>query len=1304
MSVARFGPLHSQNHHLQEPHREAEGYVFAEPREMLPLSASRTDLNTPDVIGHDLLRQGLSPMNEPVDDEEWEEEEEDDMLGAFVILDGKVVPRVSLTPRSLARSHPSPAPNSLSPLGSASKRRPFKLRGASPSNSVLGSESPFRRKPRVTSAQRRTDEEAAEAAAGCSELDVVQRSGVPPPPDPFAVKYGTGIVQDSDGLFAEVPRDVRQCLGPVRLGVNGRSSAVDVLLFWRRGHIWTMDISECIVRPHAASGHNRAINNLEDKSFVSCTNVVTQHIFPQLSCGSFRFAAGPLQRSGRHVCLFVYTHYVLEVPLLRDASCASMAVDASQPACKMTLEQALGKDFALALKLPGIETDDPLSPPLVWEDVGVDRPATGSEITNPLLEAALKKKLELTKEECDQFELTGMRHDSFIKIADKYYRPGKLDSTSSSHKPTASLVEGVNHHLACDSLKSPVEGPKTSNLIAEVSRTPSMSQSEVPDGKNAAKESNSTNEVDADQLAMALSDMSDVWRGQSYCGTGEVTDNDRRTWYLFQKTHVSVFECIGETESESSRLLHAPRPIEQVIYGGPSEVCAVVGPLETVGWLGDGRWKRSSVLFLLNEDSVWEWNLGSNQVQRTFRKAEICLETLGPRLSLDRIPSQAKARPDEAHGDRQPGRVPSSAADNLPSRTPSNQPQEASPADMVHRSPSTAMNVDDAAAAATKSHAMDFAGIRALGIAEVSGMPMVRRESKRGPWIEREGVRPPPLHLSLDGMIPSLVEVMGPYVLVDESWADTGRPLYLHLTAKRSEAPGARAAKKAGLSYAPSAAASRLPSEEFEGIIAALGENQSFSRAPSGALHRRNAVLSRNPSVAGSVAASDGLPAPQASELGRVPSSALKGGGQGWDLLRSTSVSKIARSTTGRSDLDEGRNLTPDSGPVVQRNLNKKSGGDLWNRLRGAGVDGIRGAGDDANNSKSEEPETSTESALAIDHSVYATGLQLGESARPALFQRRASLFTPNAEDVTSIDVEREKSVSRTQSQVSETSQKSMWGRLRSGASGSVLKTVLKVGKDRCADDKQTYDVLRTASGDDAASGFHGSEAAISRLNSSSSAKQGVGVGISRLGSTSSQKSAEGDHRSKGAEGDQQASFLFWRWPGSGPQDQETLACTGAWVVADSPAAEDAAFFVESDAMDPGLVGLDASAQWQCWDGSDWSPPTGGFRVVVHDGKLNPDAAYKMLKDGADYFRGRRGDDEARETKRMAEVRRQQHVQRNVISRLQSSASNRASVGDRLRGIGANIISRRPSGASGGFSRRSSAAGFGRTPSLPGQN
>ena len=457
---------------VQESHREGEGYICSDPPTH---GALRLGLKLPDVIPqrglHD--RSLLSPiMPTPIrggkfEEDAWGLEDDDDSASAFVILDGEILPRSQLSPRSLARATPASAPILVSPLktplGSATKASP----------GLTANESPFRRNQKVNTAQQW----AEDIMAGVSEFDVLERSAAPMPPDPYEPKYGTGA-EASGGFFSEIPADVRQALGPIRLNVNGRNEPVDVLLFWRRSRIWTLDITDCVVHP--TTGSSAAIWNLEQSSYLSCSNVSTSQIVPHLNDVSFRFAAGPLRRSGRQVSIFVYMDYALEVPMQYDTASGSMLFDCSQPACKFTLAQALGDDFANALKPPHLlEADSTME----LRDSASSRPTSGGKV-----------------------EISSM----------------------GSAKPQLSSIGLAK--------TSSDEGKEEEEGLARV-----------------ASDANAKSQ-----------NLSRRWGAYGYCGTGEVPYKKGRIWYLFLSTHVSVFECCGESELEKSRLLHGPRPVDQV--------------------------------------------------------------------------------------------------------------------------------------------------------------------------------------------------------------------------------------------------------------------------------------------------------------------------------------------------------------------------------------------------------------------------------------------------------------------------------------------------------------------------------------------------------------------------------------------------------------------------------------------------------------------------------------------------------------------------------------------------------------------
>jgi hypothetical protein len=142
-------------------------------------------------------------------------------------------------------------------------------------------------------------------------------------------------------------------------------------------------------------------------------------------------------------------------------------------------------------------------------------------------------------------------------------------------------------------------------------------------------------------------------------------------------------------------------------------------------------------------------------------------------------------------------------------------------------------------------------------------------------------------------------DVIGHYVLVDESWADTGRPIYLHISVKRVNPvlgfgsgvqemlrvpSGSSNARNEGL-----ADIQRLSSVNSSSSIGSLG--------PAGTLQRRGAMSKRQTNQeivrvasGGSTQLNNSIPRVESSDFGRVLSG---NSGQGWDLLRRASTDKL---------------------------------------------------------------------------------------------------------------------------------------------------------------------------------------------------------------------------------------------------------------------------------------------------------------------------------------------------------------------------------------------------------------------------
>ena len=242
---------------------------------------------------------------------------------------------------------------------------------------------------------------------------------------------------------------------------------------------------------------------------------------------------------------------------------------------------------------------------------------------------------------------------------------------------------------------------------------------------------------------------------------------------------------------------------------------------------------------------MWEWDVNSGQTRRTIRNTNLHLHLMpGDSFtpSIERAPSTGKSTGDASKLSKDVAKQDneSSRSNDSIGKVPFNRSSSISNEVAPQRS---------AAVHEIMGSLQALNEILSLGIHEVTGMPMLRRESKGGPWLKREGPSPPPIHVTIDGMVPSLLDVMGQYTLVDECWADTDRPLYVNVSFKGKSpdmfprhAEGLRRAPSGGGAFArvsslgASSDVTRGPSGgsgELQGIANVL---EAFSRKPSGGM------------------------------------------------------------------------------------------------------------------------------------------------------------------------------------------------------------------------------------------------------------------------------------------------------------------------------------------------------------------------------------------------------------------------------------------------------------------------------------
>jgi len=70
-----------------------------------------------------------------------------------------------------------------------------------------------------------------------------------------------------------------------------------------------------------------------------------------------------------------------------------------------------------------IISSTPLALGLKWEEIGSEKPATGTEIESVPLAQALQQTFEFTNEEFHKFEISKMSRDSYISAGGKYFKP-----------------------------------------------------------------------------------------------------------------------------------------------------------------------------------------------------------------------------------------------------------------------------------------------------------------------------------------------------------------------------------------------------------------------------------------------------------------------------------------------------------------------------------------------------------------------------------------------------------------------------------------------------------------------------------------------------------------------------------------------------------------------------------------------------------------------------------------------------------------------------------------------------------------
>ena len=81
---------------------------------------------------------------------------------------------------------------------------------------------------------------------------------------------------------------------------------------------------------------------------------------------------------------------------------------------------------------------------LKWEEIGSEKPQTGSEIINAALAKALEVQKEFTQEQFDQFQVSDLTESSYIQVDNVYLRPtAGLDEQDLPEKEPGEDIDGV---------------------------------------------------------------------------------------------------------------------------------------------------------------------------------------------------------------------------------------------------------------------------------------------------------------------------------------------------------------------------------------------------------------------------------------------------------------------------------------------------------------------------------------------------------------------------------------------------------------------------------------------------------------------------------------------------------------------------------------------------------------------------------------------------------------------------------------------------------------------------------------------
>lgn len=114
---------------------------------------------------------------------------------------------------------------------------------------------------------------------------------------------------------------------------------------------------------------------------------------------------------------------------------------------------------------------------LKWKNVGTNKPTRGKELVNRELSKALRKKLEFTEKEFEDFEVENLSTSHYILADREYFKPVVLKSQG--YTPASVLAPYPGSHISMFNAQSydhlqypPGTTPKVSSTTPKVSSTP----------------------------------------------------------------------------------------------------------------------------------------------------------------------------------------------------------------------------------------------------------------------------------------------------------------------------------------------------------------------------------------------------------------------------------------------------------------------------------------------------------------------------------------------------------------------------------------------------------------------------------------------------------------------------------------------------------------------------------------------------------------------------------------------------------------------------------------------------------------